>query len=80
MFSSEIPAPGSKAVAIVKSGSDGFKVLQVHIYPPSGERFITMDGSFFEDTYATEDEVRADVGKAVNNNPVRTIDIEDIQA
>jgi len=73
-----IPAPGSKGIAVVQDVQDGVDVLQIHVYPPGGRGFITLDGCVMGKTFKDESAARSAVSKALANNPVRVVNIKDI--
>jgi hypothetical protein len=74
----QIPAPGSRGLAIIRKVQDGVEIVEVHVYSPTGQQRLTLDGTYFPGTYHDVSCARQDVSKALSDNPVGTVILDDI--
>ncbi len=76
----EIPAPGSRGIAIVRNAAGGgIELVEVRVYGPGGFPFIVMAGAMLGDTlFPDEAAARRAVVGAIANNPVRVVNLDDI--
>lgn len=77
-MNSDIPAPGSWGIAIVRNNPDGVELIEVHVLDPTGRHQLTMPGNMLgQSKFPDEATVRRDIGAALANNPVRVVNLDD---
>ena len=76
----EIPAPGSKGVAVVRTArAGGVELVEVRVYAPDGGPSIIMDGaSLGDEVFEDEAAARRAVSGAIANNPVIVVNLDDV--